>query len=248
MGNSLSLAKHQAQPTACTVISASSPPATIRKKIVALDVAFPAGRSMSDDERSLRDRLYAVAIEGFEVYVADFVLSRLMLCNPRNPFAPTPQDVHELCRETQAAFHGAVRRFVAARGWELSNSVLPKNWFAGTSPEPFAPGCIVPDVIASEWCRQLLSCEHWHSYDYPPTLQALRRSDSSLSIALKRYTADFLNRLPDEALPDGYREAFQNAIRIAQEEDAKRRAEVEAMRERRMNKGTWEDWHKNLEA
>jgi hypothetical protein len=91
-----------AQSTAMVTVRGISP--GIQSSLKKLLVAFPAGAPQQLDDRVIQARVYTEACEGFEECVVAYVLRRMPFHNPRNPFPPTAQDVHERCRDISAAW------------------------------------------------------------------------------------------------------------------------------------------------
>ena len=129
----------------------ASLPGSVQKAIVKLDLAYPAGvGNLCERENELRREVYAEAIEGFPVVVARGALKHLLLKNPRNPFAPTPQDVHELCIKFQQKFVDALVRYMLGNNWAAPE-------FAGGCPAPGTPGHPLPMERVRELARGTLA-------------------------------------------------------------------------------------------
>lgn len=128
----------------------------IAANVVALEIAFPAGRSRDQDERDMISAIYMEAVAPFEPPIVLHVLKALRLHNHRNPFPPTPQDVFEKCQLTTSVLENAVVRFATEGGaWKIDPypCKLPSGWFALDEPAPFVAGCIVPDDLARRWIQ-----------------------------------------------------------------------------------------------
>lgn len=90
------------QSQALTTQAALSP--AIKRGIGDLLIAFPAGSPAVQSEDRLRLlQIYAEACREFDEGVAEEALKHLKFHNPRNPFAPTPQDVREACQKVVKA-------------------------------------------------------------------------------------------------------------------------------------------------
>lgn len=72
----------------------------IKRGIGDLLIAFPSGSPAHQSEDRVRLlQIYAEACSEFDGAVAEEALQSLKFDNPRNPFAPTPQDVREACQK-----------------------------------------------------------------------------------------------------------------------------------------------------
>lgn len=196
------------------VITASAkPPREIANGILALPIAFPSGRSLDQGERDLLAMFCLEALEGFEVFIADLVLRRIRLFAPNNPFRPTPQDLKEYCDRTRNALRHAVwHTAVCGDNWRFYSSKLPSGWFGDPGSEPFTPGCLVPDDIASKWIRDRISRDA--EIDEMQRFIRIPYEDARWATApefLRRTSASAVRNLPDDALPAGFREVHEAA-------------------------------------
>lgn len=219
-------------------------PREIEDGILAIPVAFPAHRSQDEGERNLGARLRLEAFEGFEVFIAAFVLKRVRLRNPRHPFPPNGQDLFELAEKTRKVLRrGVSGTCLGGEKWVLCSSDLPSGWFDLT-PEPFTAGSLVPDGVARAWLREIIAktadideltkVANWTYRDY-------RSGYSYLPDYLRRdWSPTAIKRLPDDALPDGFRAAYEAAVarlgKLRQHEAEERDKEAAATQERRRNK------------
>ncbi|PPC84975.1 MAG: hypothetical protein CTY31_12300 [Hyphomicrobium sp.] len=127
----------------------------IAANIVALEIAFPAGRSRDKDERDVSAAIYMQAISGIEPAIVVHVLKALRYHNPRNPFPPTPQDVYESSNKTVGALRSAVLTYGSINyQWPPSSNELPRGWFANVGASLFEPTCIVSDALATTWLSE----------------------------------------------------------------------------------------------
>src|SRR4051812_42129609 len=83
---------------ALTKIVAGNLPSEIANGIFDLLTAFATGARQEDAEKMRLLRIYGESIAGYDVAIALHALGWLLLHNPRNPYRPTPQDVHETCQ------------------------------------------------------------------------------------------------------------------------------------------------------
>lgn len=102
-------------------IAASTVPPAIRDSLGDILVAFSAGGR--DDDRPRLLKLYAKALSGFEEIVAARALDHLLTHNPRNPFQPTPQDLHEACVRIRDEWSSAVRQHYILGGDRVGVSI-----------------------------------------------------------------------------------------------------------------------------
>lgn len=150
--------------TVITAGTAITMPADVRKALIAnltaLELAFADGRKLDQAQSDMRVALWQEALDGIEPAIAIFVTRRMRLFNPRNPFAPTPQDLFEAAQATVRELRDAVRVWVAEGRWSpgyselLFKGSLPAGWFPKTLAAPFEPGCIVSDDDATRWASQ----------------------------------------------------------------------------------------------
>lgn len=210
-------------------------PLEVQNGILALPVAFSAGRSLDQAEREIQAKLYLEAIEGYPVFIAEFVLRRIRLFNPRNPFPPTPQDVREHCDRTLGALKSAVLATgVMGEVWSVYSEKLPLMWFGSLKEVPFSPGCVVPDQTASEWVREHISC-----YADVKELKAFceqtdnyYRARCDRPYILQRASPAEIRRLPKEILPDDFLSAFEIATKHFEELRRQHEAQQEIERKR----------------
>lgn len=227
------------------VITASGKqPLEIQNGILALPVAFQAGRSLDQEERNLQALLCLEALEGTEFFIADLVLRRIRLFNPRNPFPPTPQDLKEHCGRSWSALYSAVwKAAVCGEQWSPHSERLPFGWFGQIGPEPFSSGCIVPDDIACKWIRDRIErdvdCDALQRF-CTSTYDDHKRRWSIAPDFLRHACASAVQKLPDAALPNGFREIHQAAAQHLEEFKQRERDGEEAERLRRREQKT--DW------
>jgi hypothetical protein len=72
-----------------------------------LTIAFPTARQQADGDRQRWLQLAATAVSSFDPRLVENVLRWLVLNNKRNPFPPTPQDLHEACRTREGEWRVA---------------------------------------------------------------------------------------------------------------------------------------------
>jgi hypothetical protein len=93
------------------VITKAAVPAVVQIGINDLFLAFPAGVQQAPQDRIRAFQLYIEAVEGFERVVVEEALYELRFNNPRNPFPPSAQDVHERCAKVNAKWYKRVRSY-----------------------------------------------------------------------------------------------------------------------------------------
>lgn len=143
----------------------ASLPAPIRKALVKIDLAFPAGlANLAPGEVDIRNDVYAEAIEGFPGVVVAAALKRLLLNNPRNPFAPTPQDVRNECRRFSNQLHESIISYMMGGKWALSWDCPPP----GADGHPFTMQTARLIVKASDIWRQSLE-RFWNLHPNHPS-------------------------------------------------------------------------------
>ena len=219
-------------------------PRDVEDGILALPVAFPAHRAQDEGERNLAARLRLEAFEGFEVFIAVFVLKRVRLRNPRHPFPPNGQDLFDLAGKTRNVLQRAVTdACLSGNNWFLYSSDLPAGWFDSGTPPPFAPGSIIPDYVACQWIHdyvaktanldKLRDVNGW-------SLERYRANAYLADYLCSGWSAAAINTLPETALPVGFRTAYEAAIarlsQLRQEEDDEREKEAAAGEQRRRRK------------
>jgi hypothetical protein len=209
--------------TAISVVTAKAPPATVKRGVLELMVAFPLVGAAEDEAQVLMG-IYFEAVEGFELPVVEYALKWLLFHNPRNTPTftqpPTPQDVFEMCecvratwrRRTLAYFMacdivGRERQF--EWGTEPYSGLLSWPKFPW-GPEPLQPGCHIPEAMVLGWVRD------WTN---DPDNQ-----DIIIGLAQEKFDA-----IPDEAFAEGEREkVIARREEYAKAEAAKAEAEPEA--------------------
>ena len=206
------------------VISSDRPPSpAIARGITDLIVAFQIGGNQTEADRRRVPHLYAQAVTGYEEFVGVFVLWRACVRPPDSRFGPRPAQIEELCDATRnALYKAAVRACIYGERWWPHSSKLPDRWFGEyADAAPFTPGSLIPDEVAARWIRECLAREvdvdqlrevgDWRSEDY-------RRRYSYLPDCLRfSFCPSAIKKLPDAALPDGFREAYEGAVaRLAQ--------------------------------
>lgn len=154
--------------TNLTVISSGTAigtPSDARKVIVAnltaLEIAFADGRKLDQSQGDMRVALWLEALENIPPAIAIFATRRMRLFNPRNPFAPTPQDLFEAATATMRDLRDAVRAWATEGRWSPGFGTagtfkgrLPDGWFPNTLVAPFETGCIVDDDDATTWVSE----------------------------------------------------------------------------------------------
>lgn len=174
------------------IVSANTLPPIIQSGIKSLLVAFAAGPAQHEDDRIHLIRAYVGACDGFETGIVRYALLHLLYHNPRNPFRPTPQDVHELCQETtKSACFWAARfqlLFVFGLASDEENDIRsspPDHWEKKWGPRPDEESCIISrdSVIAA----------------VRTTIQRYERA--LIKLPDKKFEA-----IPLDAFPDDYRE------------------------------------------
>lgn len=187
------------------------PSAAIKKAITKLDLAYPAGvANLTHGEAELRCEVYADAVSGFPSAVVVGAMKRLLLKNPRNPFAPTPQDVNELCEKLRREARGAVVGYAGGNDWR------PPPWLVGCAA-PWTPGCLFSaDVI-----KGFLRAETWWRVRLAPPEGVEMPPDEAFE------------RIPSDVFEDGQREHIAAERKHLKELAAKQAREAESDRLRR---------------
>lgn len=138
----------------------------VQRGITDLTIAFQAGVQRSDSDRVRGLQLYAEAVSGFHPAIIEATLRWLLLNNPRNPFPPTTQDVHEACQATQSNWLGAILEHFAIgrRGYSFNrygtSAPKPSGAPFGDSA-PMTPGCPAPPDLVIDLLRRRL----WVGFD-----------------------------------------------------------------------------------
>lgn len=185
--------------TAVSVVTAKSVPAPVNRGLLALVVSFPSP-SIAPEDKQLLMECYVVAVKGFEQVVVEYALEWLLLHNPRNtPTSsqpPTVQDVHEMCKRVKGTWYlRCVDHFTEAKRWGRSFKWGEDNFDSlkealdafPWGPEPFQPGCYVPDDLVLSWMRE------WTSASY--------HQDALVGLPQAKFDA-----LPADGFDDGVRE------------------------------------------
>ena len=145
-----------------TDVAVSSLPASIKTGLQDLMVAFPAGAQQGVADKRRLAQIYCEACGGHSRFIVEQSLKHLRFHNPRNPFAPTPQDVFELCNTMQKEWEATIGRYYfrgniwAPRASYDSNYNLKKSFSTDYGEEPGAPGCIIPDDVIIEFLHTYL--------------------------------------------------------------------------------------------
>lgn len=227
------------------IVSGEKLPRAVREGIVGLYIAFP-GRSMEVAEQSILFSIYGEAVATYEAFIAAFVLARACIRPPDPRFRPSSAQVEELCNATRNVLRFAVlQHCLNGSHWYVTPKDLPDRWFGEhAAAAPFTPNSLVPDDVACRWIREHIErtekveavrqVAEWQYRDY-------RSGYSHAPDCLRHgYSPAALKRLPDAALPEGFRAAYEAALsRLAtlrQEEESEREAERAAREARR---GTW---------
>jgi len=204
-----------ASANAVATVTSKSVPLVIQNGIQDLLVGFQAGSSSQPaDDRVRAMRIYARACSNFPDFIADLALKQLLFSNPRNPFAPTPQDVHELCESIVNAFQDAVCNFYIGSGsWGYSlYGMLRKKFVGPLGPNPEEHGCLVPENLVCEWLRS-----EFQEIDEENVRSLLRLTDEMIAVrgfrlqAISKYeivgvSDERFGNIPREAFPNHYRD------------------------------------------
>lgn len=143
------------------VVDPAKPLTPVQRGITDLTIAFQAGVQRSDSDRVRGLQLYAEAVSGFHPAIIEATLRWLLLNNPRNPFAPTTQDVHEACQATQSNWLGEIlEHFGLSRsgytfGRYSTPASRPRGAPFGDIP-PMTPGCPAPPDLVIDLLRRRL--------------------------------------------------------------------------------------------
>jgi hypothetical protein len=148
----------------------------VRSAINDITIAFSAGGQRSEHEMRRSLELYEKAVIGFDRRLVAEVLNWLLLHNPRNPFAPTPQDLFEACNRLDDK-------------WRMKT--LGKFGLGGRSS---SEGSTVPPDIEIKFLRHAIEA----SLKWP-------QHSSTFERLIKMEEAVFI-QLPVDAFPDGRRD------------------------------------------
>lgn len=138
----------------------------VQRGITDLTIAFQAGVQRSDSDRIRGLQLYAEAVSEFHPAIVEATMRWMLVHNPRNPFPPTTQDVHEACQATQGNWLGSIldhfrigeRRYSYDR--YTSATSKPRGASFGHIP-PMTPGCAAPPDLVIDLLRRRL----WVGFD-----------------------------------------------------------------------------------
>jgi hypothetical protein len=149
MANDLVTTKKQ-NANAVAIVTKANVPAKVQAGIRDLTIAFPAGlQGMPDEDRIRSMQIYAEAVDGFELVIVEEALRELKFKNPRNPFPPTAQDVHELCNKKLGEWRRRACEYYFGRPFGEGST----PWLTEHGPTPGKPGCCIPDGRLIEWLR-----------------------------------------------------------------------------------------------
>jgi hypothetical protein len=205
---------------------------------------YTAGRALDQRERDAQALACIEALDGQLFFVADLVLRRFRIFNLRNPFPPTPHDIREHCDWTEFVLRDAVwKTALCGEKWRTYSSKLPLGWFGEPGPEPFSPGCLVPDDTACKWIRDRIArdveidgLQRFTETSY----ENYKRRWSTPPDFLRHSSQSAVRKLPDAALPDGFRSVHEAAASHWEKLNKQERDEREADRKRRREQG--KDW------
>lgn len=205
-----------------TVVVAGTPlPAALQEGIKDLIAAFQAGAGgVSDAERTRTLKIYRKALDGFPEAVAAYALNWLLMHNPRNPFPPSPQDVHEMCRKVESAWASRVLAYFFERvPWgqkfsfaDMGSAALPHGGAPGQ------PDCLIPEALIARYVMDRL----------PVLFEAFGAPRARIA----DWAIADLDRIPDQYWPEGLkawgRELIQDRI-DADERRERHKAFMDAM-------------------
>jgi hypothetical protein len=129
---------------------AALPPA-VKGRISDLMVAFATASNGGVEKRQLL-RLYAEVADSFPEAIVVTALDWLKFHNPRNPFHPTPQDVHETCVKVRESWRSRVTAYFGAGAeWPQRETDWQGRQLWALGAEPFCAGCAVPEQLVQEF-------------------------------------------------------------------------------------------------
>lgn len=211
---------------AADLITTTNVSRAVIEAVVDLSIAFPAGRPSENAVVARTQQLVVKAVSGVPEWLGQLVLKSFIWKNPRNPFAPTPQDIRERCEVAQSLLHRRVDNFYLGNlGWYY---VTQKNSEIDLGPPPGDRRAFIPESVVIHTLRRVIE----------------ERSDNFFD----EMTEEKFNAIPIAAFPDGKRERVvasrQACCAERQRETASRRWQGE-IRERygkEVYDAWWELW------
>lgn len=99
-------------------ISADNMPAAVKDGVQELYHAFADPGQKDDMGKAYTMKSYIRAIEGKHPFLVLWCLEHLILHNPRNPFRPSAQDVHEFIGKTGGRWTSAIVEYFLERSYK----------------------------------------------------------------------------------------------------------------------------------
>lgn len=205
------IVKLQSQTLPSLPISPDSIPAPIKEGLQELYAAFADAGRKEDIDKAFTMKGYLRAIVGEDSRIVLWCLEHLILHNPRNPFRPTAQDLHELIKKQNTRVADDVlRRYLGYSG----------GWYRGPGKSRDVDPDLPFEVTASMEQEILRARLPFASFD-------------------SGFTKEDIDRIPRAAwLTGGYEKACEQ-VHWADECRRRREQEDEANEKRRMEKGNW---------
>lgn len=167
-------------------------PRAVQTAIRDMIAPFAMQRPVDNEERASYLKAFAKAVDGFHEQIALLALDHLILHNPRNPFPPTAQDVHELCSKIASSWQSRVLGYyIHDMGW--SQYSIPA--VASPGGEPGTEDCRIPWDMVVFWVAGALPAACAPS------------SDAPCGSAVNGWSQEQFDRIPVSAWPEGLRGA-----------------------------------------
>lgn len=146
------------------LISVDSIPASIKDGVLELYHAFADPGQKDDMGKAFTMKSYIRAIEGRHQFLVLWCLEHLVLHNPRNPFRPSAQDVHEFIGKTAGRWDRAIEEYYLEdtfrqhAKWDATLDGPPSH--DGTCP---LPNDMIVSAISRHMVRSLQYNPHFKS-------------------------------------------------------------------------------------
>lgn len=199
------------------------PPKAVTTGLTDLTIAFRPGRQQSDEDRVRWLQICAKVLARFHPLLVVEACEWLLTNNDANPFIPTPQEIHAVCRKREADWRKAVLEKYGLERWTYHKRA-----------------CTVPTDVEVDFIRDHIEASEARS---------VRDVAGYRDVPIIAMPAEQFDAIPAEAFPPGVRDtiiAKRAEYRAYLEE---REARIRDDEDRRLAKyGRWLDGPPATEA
>ena len=125
-------------------------------------LCYQTGGAANERDYDVVVSVYMEIVARFPPLVAEMAVKRLLVKNPRNPFRPSPQDVHDAMAKMMKSWEESVFSYLTTDSWidwTRDETIFMKEIGA----PPLHPGCLIPDDIQRSFIKCFIDNGICHS-------------------------------------------------------------------------------------